>query len=94
MKGQEDVHIIQLPLDNVMSMTHKGKRKARVGFGKDKKKVSSSLMVGDDVCMKRPSRRSYLAMSFENFVVGGSSRRNLTKESVIEETMDLFLNVS
>ena len=33
-------------------------------------------------------------MSFENFVVGGSSRRNLTKESVIEETMDLFLNVS
>ena len=43
MKGQEDVHIIQLPLDNVMSMTHKGKGKQ----GWDLEKIRSKFKFDD-----------------------------------------------
>ena len=92
MKGQEDVYIIELPLDKIMTMSHKEKGKVMAGSRKNKKKVGSRLRLVDDVSIKGPSRRSYLTTSSENFVVGGSSKRNLAKESAKDKTMDLLFN--
>lgn len=45
------------------------------------------------VSVKGPSSRSYLRVSSENFVIGRSSKRSITKESMKEETINLLLNV-